>query len=261
MNWQETFTVDSGDSWSTETDLGPISVSYTKETFQGVIHYSRPQFESPESDDTIEESVIIERADSSVSLSFLPLYPDRPVVFKLDETLKVPPGQKGFFCMTFRISFGVTVKQTETLIERVLPQPRKKSYWGPPNNGLSTYREISAAHGEAESVFTDTPTVTATVPIYYHNNREEGDLITHCLVPLQELDLYRNEQDDLIFEVVRLNHQDEFYQEPSPQKRAPKELKQTVSRFLRAPTEARSLFDQVKSLPRLTHLTSIFLNR
>jgi hypothetical protein len=261
MNWQRGIELEPGDAVSVDSELCELNLRYERDEHQGILHYSRPEYETPESDDTIEQTIIQETKAGSITLDFLPIYPERPIVFELEDELKIPPGQKGFFCVTFRIEYGFTLRRTDTVVERLLPNPRKHSYWGPPNNGVSTFRELSELYQEPKGVMTDTDTSTAIVPIHYSNEREEGDLITHCLVPLRELDLYRNENDDLIFEVVRLSHQDEFYQEPEPLKRAPKEMKQDVKKFLSGPDAPKSLFDQVASLPKLNRLTSVFLNR
>lgn len=261
MNWEKGIVLGDDERWRTETDFGPLNLSYELGSFQGVLEYTRPPLETLGEDEPHEETFMFEGAPDRITVDFLPLYPLRPIVFELEETLKVPPGERGFFCVRFQLAIGITIRRTDTIIERLLNQERKKSYWGPPNNGLSTFRERSPVHTDTMAVVTETSTTTAVLPVYYSNHREEGEEVTHCLAPLDELDLYRNEDDDLIYEVIRLNHRDEFYQEPSPQKRTPREMKQHVSHFLKGPGEPKSLFDRVRSLPRLTGIGSLFLNR
>lgn len=261
MNWRKGIVLEAGENWETETDFGSLSLNYELGSFQGLLEYSRPPMESLDEDEPHVETIMFEGAPERITLDFLPLYPLRPIVFELEDTLKIPPGDRGFFCVRFQLAVGITVRRTETVVERLLGTKRKKSYWGPPNNGLSTFRERSPVFTDPIAVMTETSTTTAVLPVYYFNHREEGDEVTHCLVPLDELDLYRNEEDDLVFEVIRLNHRDEFYQEPSPQKRTPREMKQHVTHFLNGPGDPKSLFDKVRSLPRLTDLGSLLLNR
>ncbi|MFB6344495.1 MAG: hypothetical protein ABEK50_01800 [bacterium] len=142
------------------------------------------------------------------------------------------------------------------------PKPPSKTLHQPlGNNGIHAYQESCELYTKPPSLMRETETTIAVIPIYYNNQRDEGSEVDQCLVPLQELDLYRNDSDDLIFEVVKLTHSEPFYQEPRPLKRPPKEIKPDVNRFLKAPVDARSLFDRVQSLPKLTNLSSMFLNR
>lgn len=257
MNWKQKQSLSEGESWTVETDLCPLTVRYEN----GRIHYSRPRFEDPEEEDPLEKTFILESLGESVRVDFVPLYPDRPVIFKLDSSLNIPPGERGFFCVPFRIGMGFTLRKTGTVLEEVTPNPRKNAYWGPPNNGILSYQAATELYTQPPALMRETGTAIAVLPIYYQNDRQDGAEVQRCLVPLQELDLYRNDSDDLIFEVVKLTHSEEFYQEPEPLKRPPKEIRQDVSFFLPAPAEPKSLFDQVKSLPKLTNLSAIFLNR
>lgn len=258
MNWEQNVELEAGSPWSTSTDLCDLTVKFDG----GKITYTRPDFENPDSGEEIVQHFVLESITDSdaITFDFTPIYPDRPIVFKIEDQLKIPPGENGFFCVNFRIAVGVTL-HSGTIVERLLPAKRKKSCWGPPNNGVPCYRELTNFYTDTQSVMTETYTTTATVPIYYLNRRVEGDEVDYCIVPLNELDLYRNEQDDLIFEVVRLRHEDEHYQEPRPLKRPPKEMKQHVDHFMHGPAEAQSLFAKIQSLPRLTDLNFNFLNR
>lgn len=257
MNWERKRTLHAGETWTVEADLCPLELSF--ET--GHLTYSRPRLEAVEADEPVDQTVLIDSLGESVTVDFLPLYPDRPIIFTLEDSLSIPPGESGFFCLPFRVGIGFTLRRTKTTLENLTPKPRKKAYWGPPNNGISTYQTHSNVYTDPPELMQETGIATAVVPVYYRNDREEESRVEQCLVPLQELDLYRNESDDLIFEVVTLTHSEDYYQEPRPLKRPPKEIKQAVSFFLSAPNDPKSLFEQVRTLPRLTNLTSLLLNR
>lgn len=261
MNWERSVRLSSGERWEHDTYLGPLSLEYEVGTFQGVLDYSRPPIDGLDENEVHQESIMLEQSPKTITIDFLPLYPDRPIVFELENPLKIPPEQKGFFFLMFRVGIGVRIRGTETVIEHLLPKPRKKSYWGPPNDGISTYREHSEFYRESPGIMTDSDTATAILPVHYHNGREEEETVERCLVPLDELDLYRNEEDDLVFEVIRLYHEDEFVQKPSPRKRVPRELEDRVDHFLESPSEPKTLFGKVASLPRLSDIASIFQNR
>ena len=261
MNWERSVQLSSGDRWKHDTDLGTLSLDYDIGTFQGILSYSRPGIDGLDEDEDHQETIMLEGSPDPITIDFVPLYPDRPIVFELEDPLKVPPEQKGFFFVSFRVAIGITIRSTETVVEHLLPKPRKKSYWGPPNDGLSTYYERTPFYRESHDILTESDTSTAILPVHYYNAREENERVQRCLVPLDELDLYRNEEDDLVFEVIRLHHEDEYVQKPSPRQRAPHELEDRVDHFLDSPSPAKTLFEKVTSLPRLNDLTSIFLNR
>lgn len=256
LQWSRGVRVEDNQEWTTNITGGSLSLSLR----DGVITQTRPD---PGTGETLTRTIILESVQKRghLTLDFLPLYPDRPIVFKIEDTLSIPPGQNGFFCLTFYLEVGVRLLKSDTLVERILPAPRKQTLWGPPQNGLMAYQERSPLYTDPIEVMESTSTATAILPVYYQNRREEEETVDRCLVPLDELDLYRNERDDLIFEVVRLRQLEEFYQEPQPLKRPPREMRQAVTHFLKGPVEAKSLLEQVKSLPRLNNLTSLFLNR
>lgn len=257
MKWEKNHTLNDGESWGVETDLG----EFTLRLEDNRLHYSRPALEDHGEDDPVEKTFIMDSLDDSVSVDFTPLYPDRPVIFKLEDSLNIPPGENGFFCVPLRVGLGFTLTDSETPLEQVTPSPRKNAYWGPPNDGILAYQEPTELFTKPPALMRETETATAVVPIYYNNRRDEESEVDRCLVPLRELDLYRNDSDDLIYEVVKLTHYDPFYQEPEPFKRPPKEIRQDVTFFLEAPESAKSLFDKVKSMPRLTNIGSVFMNR
>ncbi len=255
MNWHRRFLLEPDNPFRVDTPYGSLSVTLE----DGTIQYSRPGREDEE--DPFRHTLLIEDVADSTTLDFLPLYPDRPIVFKPESTLSIPPGQNGFFCLTMPMGIGVTIRKTETLIEELLPEPRKDTYWGAPDNGVLGYQVRSPVHTNPGRLMVETDRITGVVPVYYKNRREEGDAVERCLVPLRELDLYRNEEGDLIFEVLTLEHLEEFYQKPSPIKRAPRELQEDVTRFLTGPDKAQSLVGQLERLPHLDRLTSVFMNR
>lgn len=257
MNWTKKHPLNDGESWTVDTDLGAFDLAFEGDR----LYYSRPPLEDYNEDEPVEKTFIMDSLQGSVAVDFTPIYPDRPVIFRLEDSLNIPPGERGFFCVSFRVGIGFTLHDAETVLETVTPSPRKNAYWGPPNSGILTYQESVELYTKPPALMRETGTAIAVVPIYYENRREDESEVDRCLVPLRELDLYRNDSDDLIYEVVKLTHSEPFYQEPEPLKRPPKEIKQDVSFFASAPAAAKSLFDQVKSLPRLTRLGSIFMNR
>lgn len=257
MNWNQDLVLEDGQTRTVGTDLTPIEVSLKGDT----LTYRRQEYEDHESDSTVEKTFLMEGVRDRVRLSFRPVYPDRPVVFEPEDDLSVPCGQNGFFCLSVRMGVGIRIKRTDTLVEELLPRPRKNSYWGPPHNGLLSYRVVSSISTDPSSLVQSTDRATAVVPVYYLNRRQEGDAVTQCLVPLDELDIYRNPEGDLIFEVVQLTQSEEFYQEPDPLKRPPREMKTDLDFFLGAPVTSRSLFEKVREMPRLDSLTSMLLKR
>jgi len=225
------------------------------------VRYRRPPREDRGEVEPFSRTLLVEGIEGSTTLDYLPVYPDRPVVFKPHDPPLIPPGQNGFFCLTVPLAVGVTLRKTDTLIERLLPAPRKDTYWGAPDQGILAYQVRSEVHTDPARLMVETDRIVGVVPVYYNNRRAEGDAVERCLVPLRELDLYRNEAGDLIFEVVTLEHLEDFYQQPTPIKRAPREVQKEVSRFLTGPDKAQSLLKQLDRLPHLDRLTSLFMNR
>ena len=257
MKWMPELTLEQGQAKTVDSHLGPLTIQLKGEA----LHYSHPDFKKPESEKPISKIFLMESLGERVNLTFRPLYPDRPIVFKLEDSLSIPPGEDGFFVLTMPVAVGMEIQRTETILEELLPKPRKQTYWGPPQDGLLAYEVRSTISTDALERTVSTDTATAVVPVWFRNRYEEMHEIKRCLVPIQELDLYRNDEDDLVFEVVSLVQQEEFYQEPKPLKRPPKEMKQRLNHYLTAPNQAQTLFERVKGLPRLDHITSVFMNR
>lgn len=257
MEWHRRFLLEPDNPFRGETPYGTLSVTLE----DGTVEYRRPARPQQGEEEPVRRTLLTEALTESATLDFLPLYPDRPIVFKPQRLLSVPPGQNGFFCFTLPLAVGVTLRKTDTLLEELLPAPRKDTYWGAPDQGVLSYQVRSPVHTEPGPVMVETDRVTAVVPVYYRNHREESDGVERCLVPLRELDLYRTEEGDLIFEVVTLEHLEDFYQRPSPIKRAPRELQEDVTRFLTGPDKPRSLLGTLEDLPHLDRFTSLFMNR
>lgn len=258
MEWRRRFLLEPDNPFTMETPYGDLRVTLKDD----VVHYRRIPGDECPSEEPVELTYVIESVEGSTTLDFLPVYPDRPMVFKPPpDTLAVPPGENGFFCLTLPVGIGVTLRKTDTLLEHLLPAPRKNTYWGAPDNGVLGYQHRSDVDVDPADTMARTDRTIAVVPVYYKNRREDGDFVNRCLVPLRELDLYRNEAGDLVFEVVSLEHLEEFFQKPEPVKRAPREVQNDVTRFLTGPDKARSLLSRVESLPQLDSLTSLFMNR
>lgn len=259
MEWLTSFTLESGDERKIETPHGKISIRYRD---QSVMYRRIPApVEHAEDSDEIAKTMIIESLGKRAEFSFLPVYPDRPVIFKPEDELFIPPRENGFFCLAFEMGMAVSVSHPESQIEEILSSPRKNSYWGPPNEGLLAYQARSFIQTDPARLMNETGFEIAVVPVYYKNQRDEGEQVERCLIPLEELDLYRSEEGYLVYEVVELQHKEEFYQEPKPIKRPPKELKTELTKMLAAPAKAQSLFQKVRSLPRLDTLTNVFTGR
>ncbi|MFB6357181.1 MAG: DUF432 domain-containing protein [bacterium] len=257
MGWLPQSSLSSGDERSFSTHLGNLTVSFDS----GRLDYSRPGFLESDEENEVQKTILMEDVEGSVHLEFLPIYPDRPLVFALEEPLSIPEDNNGFFCVTLTLGVGIRIKQTDTLIEEILEHPRKNTYWGPPNNGILSYQVRSSVYTNPREISEETGEEVAIVPIYYRNRRDEGDQVNKCLIPLRELDLYETEAGDLIFEVVELSHQEEHYQEPTPIKRPPREMRQDLDLLMGGPEKADSLFDKVRNLPKMDTLTSVFMNR
>lgn len=268
MEWLPKFELGQGDERKIETPWCEVSVRLR----DGLVDYSRPplvvddgteRIVSPDADENegVNKQLILESLGKKCEFDFLPIYPDRPYVFKIEDDLAIPPGGNGFFCLTLEIGMGVGIPREEFVFEEIRPAPKKNSYWGPPNDGVLTYQGKSGAHSDPVELMETTGFETAVVPVYYKNRRSEGNQVNRCLIPLRELHLYESDSGDLIFEVVELEHKEEHYQEPRPIKRAPREVKSDVTRLLQAPDAPQSLFETVRSLPRLDRLTSVFANR
>ncbi len=257
MKWMPELTLEQDETKTVETHLGPLTVRLEDDA----LHYSHPDFDDPEGEPPVEKIFLMDSLGDRVNLTFRPLYPDRPIVFKLDDTLTIPAGEDGFFVLTIPMAVGLVFQRTDTVLEELLPKPRKQTYWGPPQDGLLAYEVRSSISTDAPDRTVSTATDTAVVPVWFRNRYDETHQIKRCLVPVRELDLYRNDEDDLVFEVVSLVQQDEFYQEPNPLKRPPREMKQRLNHFLKAPNQPQTLFERVKGLPRLDTLTSVFMNR
>jgi len=260
MEWIDSFTLEQGDERKIDTPQGEVSVRFRGKS----LLYRRVPPQTMDSKDTaepVEKVVMLDSLGKRCECSFLPVYPDRPVIFKIKDDLSIPPSENGFFCLAFEIGMAVAVQTRETIIEEILSKPRKNSYWGPPNEGLLTYQSRSGITTDPLELMNNTGFEIAVVPVFYKNRRSEGSEVERILVPLEELSLYKSDQDYLVFEVIELEHKEEFYQEPRPVKRAPKALKSEVEQMLEAPAAAQSLFQKVRSLPRLDSLTNVFTGR
>lgn len=258
MEWLAEFNLNTGKSRTLNTYLGSVDVRFE----DSCIHYTPPPHENSTEEPETRVFLMDWLADQQqIQLAFEPVYPDRPLVFRLEDSLSIPAGESGFFVTQFTIGVGLRLKANDTLLGEILPAPRKNTYWGPPNDGILAYEEQSPVHTKPADLITNTPTQTALVPVWYHNQQDEIDEVKKIITPIQELDLYRNLEGDVIFEVLELTQVEEFYQEPKPLKRPPQELEKSLTHFLDAPNKARTLFGTVKDLPRMTRLNKMFLNR
>lgn len=260
MEWIPSFTLEQGNERKIDTPQGEVSIRFRGDS---LLYRRIPpnRTDSNDTTETVEKILMLDSLGKRCECSFMPVYPDRPVVFKLDDDLSVPPGENGFFCLAFEIGMAVSVQNQETIVEKILSRPRKNSYWGPPNEGLLTYQSRSGITTDPVELMNTTGFEIAVVPVHYKNRRDQGSEVERILVPLEELSLYKSEQGYLVFEVIELEHQEEFYQEPRPVKRAPNSLKTEVEQMLEAPAAPRSLFQKVRSLPRLDSLTNVFTGR
>jgi hypothetical protein len=268
MEWLSSLSLKKGDERRIETPWCTVSLRFR----ENEIHYERAALEfgaeeqfpvnpTEEATEPLEKTFIHDGVGKKCRANFLPIYPDRPFVFKIEDELEVPPDGNGFFCLTLDVGMGVTLTEPEYTFEEIRPAPKKNSYWGPPNDGVLSYESRSESHTDSAQLMKSTGFQTAVVPVYYRNRRDEEAGVDRCLIPLQELDLYQGEEGDLVFEVVELTHRDDFSQEPKPIKRPPKELKTEVKKLMDAPNAPQSLFERVRSLPKFDSLSSVFVDR
>ncbi len=256
MEYFEIFSLKNGQSKTIETSLVPLTVEYGGDE----LIYSRPPVEDPEGD-RVEKIFLAGNAGKSIQLSYLPVYPDRPVIFKPEEKIVVPPGEKGFFCLVIELGIGIKICKTDTVLEEVLPAPRKNSYWGPPTGGILAYQVRTGSSTNPVKLVETTAPTEAAVPIIFHNKRDVAQEVTRCLVPLRELDIYRRATSELIFEAVRVEQKGEADQIPVPQKRPPKGFESSLEKVTTAPNKPRTLLENVSKFTGWQQLTGVFVDR
>ncbi|MGM0381816.1 MAG: hypothetical protein ACQEP7_07485 [bacterium] len=256
MEYFEIFTLEKGEAKTVETSLVPLTVKYEGDK----LFYSRPQIDEPEAD-PVRKTFLIGNADSILHLSYLPVYPDRPVVFKPEDQIVVPPGEKGFFCLSICLGVGIKITETDTVLEELLEAPRKNSYWGPTTEGILTYQVRCLSASDPVDLVEKTDPLEAVVPVIFHNKRDVVQEVTKCLVPLRELDIYRRSNSELVFETLSLEQKGENDQIPYPQKRPPSGFGNSLEKVSSAPNKPRTLLENVSKFTGWQQLTGVFVDR
>jgi len=245
-----------GEEKSISTPQGELQVNME----DGRLYYRRETAGEPDNE-IVEKSFLLGRQSKQITLAYLPVYPDRPLIFRLTDNLTVPPGEKGFFSLQFQIGIGLTILETDTLVEEMLPKPRKNSYWGPPTGGILAYQYKSPVAENAPMVAHNTGPLIAVVPVNFINNRDIAQEVTRCLIPLRELDIYKTQEDELVFEAVQLIQQEENDQVPKPLKRPPRGFGPDLKRLTKAPNKPQSLLEKVSVFSGWQQLSGVFVDK
>jgi hypothetical protein len=238
------------------TPLGELQLNLK----DGQLYYKRETTGEPENE-IVEKSFLLGRQSKQITLAYLPVYPDRPLVFRLTDNLTVPPGEKGFFSLQFQVGIGLTVLETDTLIEELLPAKRKNTYWGPPTGGVLAYQYKSPVANNAPMVAKNTGPLIAVVPVNFINSRDIAQEVSRCLIPLRELDIYKNQANELVFETVQLIQQEENDQVPKPLKRPPRGFGSDLKRLTKAPNKPQSLLEKVSVFSGWQQLSGVFVDK
>ncbi len=256
MEYFEIFSLRDGEAKTIETSLVPLTVEYSGDN----LFYSRPSITEKEGEKE-EQVFLVGNAGKSIRLSYLPVYPDRPVIFKPEDKIVVPPGEKGFFCLVIELGVGLKICKTDTILEELLENPRKNSYWGPPTGGILAYQVRTVSSTDPVELVENTAPTEAVVPVHFHNKRDVAQEVNRCLVPLRELDIYRRATSELIFEAIRLEQKGETDQIPVPQKRPPKGFTGSLEKITSAPNKPRTLLENVSKFTGWQQLTGVFMDR
>ncbi|MFP4687256.1 MAG: DUF432 domain-containing protein [bacterium] len=256
MNFNNRIKIKNGEIKSFPTIFGDLNV----ELKNGSLTYTRQPDDDPAAK-PVEKTFLIGKQEKTVTLSFLPVYPDRPLVFRITDNLIVPPGEKGFFSLQLHIGIGLTILETDTLIEEILPENRKNTYWGPPTGGILAYQYKCPAARSAAELARNTGPLIAVVPVNFVNQREVAQEVSRCLIPLRELNIYKTEQNELVFETVQLIQRGENDQVPNPLKRPPKEFGSRLKKLTQAPNKPRSLLEKVGAFSGWQQITGMFADR
>ncbi len=242
-----------GEKLNFSTPLVEIEVEFKS----GRLQYVRAPLGN-ETDPT-EKFLLFDRAQ--LQLSLLPVYPERPVIFKPEDQVTVLPGERGRFCLGFELGVGLKVASADTFIEEIRPTSLKNSYWGPPTEGILAFQAHSGIYSDPVELARQTGPTVAVVPVEFSNQREEPQEVKRCLVPLRELNLYLTSEGNLVYEIVRLEQLNENEQIPRPVKRPPREFGGSLTRLAEAPNKSQTLLEKVGKFSGWDQLSGMFFDR